>query len=146
MSSYLTNSSSSLFPPPLPVLEGIGIIDENGVMVDDFKVGDFDPKLTHEMLANLSNKNERREDENKVKAVEKFKMCDESMKDFIPCLDNVDAIRQLISSEKGEKFERHCPEMGKSLDCLIPAPKGYQSSIPWPQSRDEVIQILLYMI
>ncbi|XP_057531885.1 probable methyltransferase PMT10 [Amaranthus tricolor] len=138
MSSYLTNSSSSLFPPPLPVLEGIGIIDENGVMVDDFKVGDFDPKLTHEMLANLSNKNERREDENKVKAVEKFKMCDESMKDFIPCLDNVDAIRQLISSEKGEKFERHCPEMGKSLDCLIPAPKGYQSSIPWPQSRDEV--------
>ncbi|KAJ9553423.1 hypothetical protein OSB04_017468, partial [Centaurea solstitialis] len=42
------------------------------------------------------------------------------------------------STEKGEKFERHCPEKDKGLACLVPAPKGYKAPIPWPRSRDEV--------
>ncbi|KAK4384335.1 protein DETOXIFICATION 35 [Sesamum angolense] len=48
------------------------------------------------------------------------------------------AIKKLNSTEKGEKFERHCPEEGKGLNCLVPAPKGYRTPIPWPRSRDEI--------
>nr|GEY05366.1 probable methyltransferase PMT11 [Tanacetum cinerariifolium] len=70
--------------------------------------------------------------------VGKFEMCPESMREYIPCLDNVDAIKALVSTEKGERFERHCPEKDKGLSCLVPAPKGYKAPIPWPASRDEV--------
>ncbi|KAI4382815.1 hypothetical protein MLD38_008728 [Melastoma candidum] len=49
-----------------------------------------------------------------------------------------EAIKRLKSTEKGEKFERHCPEAGKGLDCLVPAPKGYRPPVPWPRSRDKV--------
>ncbi|KAJ7964569.1 S-adenosyl-L-methionine-dependent methyltransferases superfamily protein [Quillaja saponaria] len=62
----------------------------------------------------------------------------ESMSEFIPCLDNEEAIRKLKSTEKGERFERHCPEEGRGLNCLVPSPKGYRTPIPWPRSRDEV--------
>ncbi|KNA19514.1 hypothetical protein SOVF_061070 [Spinacia oleracea] len=128
--------------PPFPVLEKTGIVDDNGAMVDKFDVGDFDQKSANEMLANLTRKYEERENERnkevRVRVFEKFKVCNESMREFIPCLDNVDSIRRLNSTERGEKFERHCPAIGKGLDCLVPAPKGYRSPIPWPQSRDEV--------
>lgn len=121
----------------------MGIIDENGAMVDDFNVGDIDAKTANEMLSNLTRKeDEERENERKevrVRVVEKYKVCDQSMREIIPCLDNVDAIRRLNSSENGEKFERHCAEKDKGLDCLVPAPNGYQSPIPWPQSLHQVI-------
>ncbi|XP_020252474.1 probable methyltransferase PMT11 [Asparagus officinalis] len=71
----------------------------------------------------------------KVK-IGRFRVCDEGMREYIPCLDNAAAIKKLKSAERGERFERHCPEKG--LDCLVPAPKGYKAPIPWPQSRDEV--------
>lgn len=120
----------------------MGIIDENGAMVDDFNVGDIDAKTANEMLSNLTRKeDEERENERKevrVRVVEKYKVCDQSMREIIPCLDNVDAIRRLNSSENGEKFERHCAEKDKGLDCLVPAPNGYQSPIPWPQSLHQV--------
>ncbi|GMP79558.1 hypothetical protein CsSME_00035046 [Camellia sinensis var. sinensis] len=60
------------------------------------------------------------------------------MREYIPCLDNVDAISRLNSTERGEGFERHCPQKEKGLNCLVPRPKGYKLKIPWPQSRDEV--------
>ncbi|XP_020240976.1 probable methyltransferase PMT11 [Asparagus officinalis] len=68
--------------------------------------------------------------------VGKFRVCDKRMREYIPCLDNVEAIKRLRSTERGERFERFCPE--RALDCLVPAPKDYKSPIPWPQSRDEV--------
>ncbi|XP_021760906.1 probable methyltransferase PMT10 [Chenopodium quinoa] len=143
--------SSSPFPlkaltpspplPPFPLLERTGIVDENGAMVDTFNVGKINPLSSDEMLANITRKFEERENEKKeirVRVLEKYKVCNESMREFIPCLDNVDVIRRLNSTERGEKFERHCPEIGKGLDCLVPAPPKYRSPIPWPQSRDEV--------
>ncbi|KAI3464576.1 hypothetical protein Pfo_021239 [Paulownia fortunei] len=128
-------------PPPPPVLERTGIINEMGIMTDDFIVGEFDERLIESVVVNLNSSNEKEKrvsDVRKVVKVEKFRVCDESMSDYIPCLDNVEAISRFNSTEKGEKYERHCPENGRVLDCLVPRPKGYKLHIPWPQSRDEV--------
>jgi hypothetical protein len=68
----------------------------------------------------------------------RFPLCPESMREYIPCLDNEEEIKRLPSTERGERFERHCPAKDKALSCLVPAPKGYKAPIPWPRSRDEV--------
>ncbi|XP_057523727.1 probable methyltransferase PMT11 [Amaranthus tricolor] len=128
-------------PPEKKVVEEpvkrFGIVDENGTMTDDFEIGEFDPNVV-ENWGNSSD-SEVAESENKVKIrVSRFPICDESFREYIPCMDNEDAIKRLVSTEKGEKFERHCPEKGKELNCLVPAPKNYKTPIPWPKSRDEV--------
>ncbi|KAI3470780.1 hypothetical protein Pfo_027443 [Paulownia fortunei] len=127
-------------PPPPPALQRMGVVDENGKMTDDFEVGEYDPELVENWAK--TNESEGLESDGKGDMarvrVKKFPLCPESMREYIPCLDNQDAIEKLNSTEKGEKFERHCPEKGKGLDCLIPAPKGYRTPIPWPRSRDEV--------
>ncbi|PRQ26649.1 putative S-adenosyl-L-methionine-dependent methyltransferase [Rosa chinensis] len=129
-------------PPPPPEVERMGIVDENGAMSEEFKVGEFDATLAEE-LKNASGgvKDGSGGDGNgggvRVK-IDKFGVCDQKFTDYIPCLDNVDEIKKLNSTERGEKFERHCPGEGKRLNCLVPRPKGYQIRIPWPQSRDEV--------
>lgn len=108
-------------------------------MAEEFEVGEFDPNLIED-LRNLSGGGERLDDGAKRKfRVEKFKVCDQSMTDYIPCLDNVEEIKKLNSTLRGEKFERHCPSEAKALNCVVPKPNGYQIRIPWPQSRDEVI-------
>ncbi|XP_039042477.1 probable methyltransferase PMT26 [Hibiscus syriacus] len=56
--------------------------------------------------------------------------------DFIPCLDNCEAIRNLHSTKHYEHRERHCPEV--SPTCLVPLPEGYKYPIPWPKSRDKI--------
>ncbi|KAK8476890.1 hypothetical protein V6N13_043136 [Hibiscus sabdariffa] len=126
-------------PPPPPEFETFGILDENGTMSDKFEIGEFDPNL----VENWGNGTEIGAETGKegVKStfrVKKFGFCGESMREYIPCLDNVEAIKRLKSTDRGERFERHCPEEGKGLNCLIPAPKGYRPPIPWPRSRDEV--------
>lgn len=110
-------------------------------MTDDFIVGEFDEGLIQSVVVNVNGSNEKEKgdsDVRKVIKVKKFRVCDESMGDYIPCLDNVEAISRFNSSEKGERYERHCPENGKGLDCLVPRPKEYKLHIPWPKSRDEV--------
>lgn len=68
-----------------------------------------------------------------------WKLCNASwMVDYIPCLDNWEAIKSL---KKVERKERHCPN--PSSRCLVPLPKGYKISVPWPKSRDMVRLILL---
>ncbi|CAL5348468.1 unnamed protein product [Camellia sinensis] len=134
-------NTSSPPPPPLPLaVERTGIVDDNGLMTDDFVVGEFDPSAI-ESVANAREGRQSDEDDFRNKArvrLEKFRVCDESMREYIPCLDNVDAISRLNSTERGEGFERHCPQKEKGLNCLVPRPKGYKLKIPWPQSRDEV--------
>lgn len=76
-------------------------------------------------------------------SVKRFKVCEERFREYIPCLDNEDEIKRLVSTERGERFERHCPKEGERLNCLVPAPKGYKSPIPWPKSRDEVCSPLI---
>ncbi|PON99531.1 putative methyltransferase PMT [Trema orientale] len=56
--------------------------------------------------------------------------------DYIPCLDNEKALKQLHSTRHFEHRERHCPEEGPT--CLVPVPEGYKRSIEWPASRDKI--------
>ncbi|KAH6782617.1 S-adenosyl-L-methionine-dependent methyltransferases superfamily protein, partial [Perilla frutescens var. frutescens] len=121
-----------------PVLERTGIINELGIMTEDFVVGEFDEGLIESVvvISNSSDEGERGgSGERKVIKVEKFRICEMSLSDYVPCLGNVDANFQ---SNLSEKNQRHCPEKGNGLDCLVPRPKGYKLHIPWPKSRDEV--------
>ncbi|KAF8030843.1 hypothetical protein BT93_D0131 [Corymbia citriodora subsp. variegata] len=56
--------------------------------------------------------------------------------DYIPCLDNVYAVRRLHSTMHFEHRERHCPEDAPT--CLVPLPAGYRKPIQWPISRDKI--------
>lgn len=56
--------------------------------------------------------------------------------DYIPCLDNLQAIRKLPSTEHYEHRERHCPH--EAPTCLVPLPEGYRQPIKWPRSRGQV--------
>ena len=116
-------------------------------MSDEFFIGESDSKSTS-AFTELSDRNEEgreEEEEKKNKSdgevsvrIEKYKVCEESKVDHIPCLDNEEAIMLFNKSEKGEKYERHCPGKDKMLDCVVPRPQGYRRPIPWPLSRDEV--------
>lgn len=112
------------------MVERTGIIDENGAMTNDFLVGEFDDEVIDSVVESGSDEG-LESDENGGGLVKgkigKFRVCDESMRDYIPCLD-----------EKGGILERRCPPKGKGLDCLVPWPKGYKLRIPWPKSRNEV--------
>ncbi|MED6216809.1 hypothetical protein PIB30_011400 [Stylosanthes scabra] len=125
-------------PPPPPVVETMGLLDENGIMTDNFNVGDFSDLDLPDDFGNSSyvraaNEGERGGGGGRARLpVERYKVCDQRMVNYVPCLDNTAAIAKLSSSEKGEKFER------KGLNCLVPRPKGYRRPILWPRSRDEV--------
>lgn len=103
-------------------------------MTDNFTIGAFD-------FDNFTIETDEREGKRDVRVrvrVGKFEKCGERMREIIPCLDNAEAILRLNSTERGERYERHCPERGRELGCLVPRPEGYKPKIPWPKSRDEV--------
>ncbi|CAI9091768.1 OLC1v1026877C1 [Oldenlandia corymbosa var. corymbosa] len=56
--------------------------------------------------------------------------------DYIPCLDNWNAIKALKSRRHMEHRERHCPDPAPR--CLVPLPPGYKLPVPWPKSRDTI--------
>ncbi|CAN8264455.1 unnamed protein product [Cochlearia groenlandica] len=56
--------------------------------------------------------------------------------DYIPCLDNVQAIKTLKSTKHYEHRERHCPDSPPT--CLVPLPEGYKRPIEWPKSREKI--------
>lgn len=115
-------------------------------MTDNFTVGNDDSLLNWNW--NSSNYNESVLPAKEVDVVvEKYKICnDVKMVDYIPCLDNVKEIAKFNVSERGEKYERHCPQQGKGLNCIVPRPKGYRKHILWPQSRDQVLSLLLWFL
>ena len=124
---------------PPPAVERIGIVDEDGAMSVEFEVGEFDPHSVED-LGNSDGEEEKKVgNRDSTVKIENFRVCEASMQDYIPCLDNVEEIARLNSTERGEKYERHCPGKGEGLDCLVPMPQGYKPRIPWPASRDEVI-------
>ncbi|XP_023518136.1 probable methyltransferase PMT27 [Cucurbita pepo subsp. pepo] len=56
--------------------------------------------------------------------------------DYIPCLDNEKALKQLRTTKHFEHRERHCPEEGPT--CLVALPENYKRCIKWPKSRDKI--------
>ncbi|KAM0941230.1 putative S-adenosyl-L-methionine-dependent methyltransferase [Dioscorea sansibarensis] len=56
--------------------------------------------------------------------------------DYIPCLDNVKAIKELKSRKRMEHRLRYCPK--PSPRCLVPLPVRYKTPVPWPRSRDMI--------
>ncbi|MQL74907.1 hypothetical protein Taro_007284 [Colocasia esculenta] len=56
--------------------------------------------------------------------------------DYIPCLDNMKAIKALPSRRHMEHRERHCPK--PSPRCLVRLPGGYKVPVTWPSSRDMI--------
>nr|GMC59249.1 probable methyltransferase PMT11 [Ipomoea batatas] len=96
--------------PPVTAVLMTGVVDDDGVMTDDFKVG----KIEGDWVDNW-------EEEDEIKGekivVKKFEVCPDNMSEYIPCLDNTEAVKTLNSTEKGEEFERHCPSKG--LNCLV---------------------------
>ncbi|KAK7385125.1 hypothetical protein VNO78_30836 [Psophocarpus tetragonolobus] len=126
--------------PPLPPVERMGMLDGNGVMTEDFKVGELDPGFEDDLLNDTVSGGDGGGGGGGVvvrKKVGKYKVCDVRMVDYVPCLDNEKAIKEL-KGDRGERYERHCPEKGMGLNCLVPRPKGYRKPILWPKSRDEV--------
>ncbi|KAH7567957.1 hypothetical protein ACOSP7_009747 [Xanthoceras sorbifolium] len=107
--------SSSPLPPPVANFIRTGIIDETGAMSCDFEVGE---SYSVDELQNVIEEYDQSSEKKKKKSgsvIGKYGLCEERLRDYIPCLDN----------EKG-------------LDCLVPVPKGYKTPVPWPNSRDEV--------
>ncbi|CAJ1971943.1 unnamed protein product [Sphenostylis stenocarpa] len=133
----LAPSPKMFLVPPLPPVERMGVLDGNGVMTEDFRVGELDLGFEEEWV-NGSILSGAKESDGVRKKVEKYKVCDVRMVDYVPCLDNKKAIEKLEGSLRGEKYERHCPQEGMGLNCRVPQPKGYRRPILWPKSRDEV--------
>ncbi|CAA3016001.1 probable methyltransferase PMT26 [Olea europaea subsp. europaea] len=66
-----------------------------------------------------------------------WKLCNTTAgTDYIPCLDNLEAMKNLGSTKHYEHRERHCPD--KPPTCLVPLPEGYQRSVEWPTSREKI--------
>ncbi|KAF8052421.1 hypothetical protein N665_1561s0010 [Sinapis alba] len=130
-----------LTPPPPPStvdLQVFGIVDENGTMSDQFQIGDYDAETAFGNQTESESSDGEAERTTVRVSVGKIEVCSEKMTDYIPCLDNGEAIKRLNSTARGERFERHCPKEGTGLNCTVPVPNGYRLPIPWPKSRDEV--------
>ncbi|KAL9253575.1 putative methyltransferase PMT26 [Drosera capensis] len=66
-----------------------------------------------------------------------WKLCSTTAgSDFIPCLDNLYAIKHLKTTKHYEHRERHCPD--EPPTCLVPLPEGYRQPIEWPKSREKI--------
>jgi Putative S-adenosyl-L-methionine-dependent methyltransferase len=139
VSTFLQQNAPSA-PPPGP--QKVGIVDETGTMRTNFSSDSrLDTSIDGEADVPTSNETGTTSDQvgSTVRfKVDKFELCDEKLREYIPCLDNEEAIRKLKSTERGEKWQRHCPSRENTLSCLVPVPQGYKTPIPWPRSRDEV--------
>lgn len=139
-------------PPPRSPPPSFGIVDKDGVMQEQFLVGDdanLDDYDTDNDTATSDmdifdqpfNGSENVKGSTEIRVgtkVATFKPCPMNMSEYIPCLDNVAAIAKLKSMARGERFERLCPDKTSRLNCLVPTPPKYRAPIPWPRSRDEV--------
>ncbi|KAK7276311.1 hypothetical protein RIF29_17450 [Crotalaria pallida] len=129
---------SSPSPPPPDSAKKFGIVNDEGTMSEEFEIGEFDLETVGDDGVNEAPIQDSAMPRDTKFAIKRFGFCPRGMSEYIPCLDNAEAIRNLESTEKGERFERHCPSQGNGFNCLVPPPKGYRPPIPWPKSRDEV--------
>lgn len=134
-------SNSGKLSPPHVLVSPTGVLQEDGsIIAKDFPLDDEEATSFNEQdSSNYTVLPDGGTSSHPVKNTARFKPCPSSMKEYIPCLDNLAAIRKLPSVQKGEKWERHCPaDNDGRLNCLIPPPPGYHFPIHWPRSRDEV--------
>ncbi|XP_043719556.1 probable methyltransferase PMT24 isoform X2 [Telopea speciosissima] len=83
------------------------------------------------------NEKEAQQKDQKEQGGYSWKLCNVTAgPDYIPCLDNWDAIKHLHSTKHYEHRERHCPK--EAPTCLVPLPQGYKSPIKWPTSREKI--------
>ncbi|KAG1362307.1 putative methyltransferase PMT15 [Cocos nucifera] len=62
-----------------------------------------------------------------------FPACDAKYSEYTPCEDVARSLK--FPRDRLIYRERHCPAKGEELRCLIPAPAGYRTPFPWPESR-----------
>ncbi|XP_019464588.1 PREDICTED: probable methyltransferase PMT26 isoform X4 [Lupinus angustifolius] len=87
--------------------------------------------------ATESNKENESQGSSQQTATHNWKVCNVTAgSDYIPCLDNMKAIKQLKTTKHYEHRERHCPE--EPPTCLVSLPEGYRRSIEWPKSREKI--------
>ncbi|KAK1296663.1 putative methyltransferase PMT15 [Acorus calamus] len=63
-----------------------------------------------------------------------YPACDVGFSEYTPCEDMKRSLK--FPREKLMYRERHCPEKGELMRCLVPAPSGYRNPFEWPTSRD----------
>ncbi|CAK9153580.1 unnamed protein product, partial [Ilex paraguariensis] len=85
------------------------------------------------------NENEaHKSSESEEQTAYRWKLCNVTAgPDYIPCLDNLLAIRNLRSTKHYDHRKRHGPE--EPPTCLVPLPEGYQRSLEWPASREKPV-------
>lgn len=63
-----------------------------------------------------------------------FPDCPRNYTNYCPCQDPNK--EKLFTVRRMFFRERHCPERGERLRCLVPKPRSYRRPFPWPKSRD----------
>ncbi|XVE60258.1 hypothetical protein DITRI_Ditri05aG0114600 [Diplodiscus trichospermus] len=96
-------------PPPPPAVRRTGIIDETGAMSDEFFIGESDSNSSSAFTEFSDGNEEGREEEQDIKN----KSDGEVRVKF-----------EKYKSEKGEKYERHCPGKDKMLNRVVPRPES----------------------
>ncbi|KAL7102001.1 hypothetical protein ACP275_08G092100 [Erythranthe tilingii] len=95
--------------------------------------GSFSTQATESKKEKEAQKSSQSESQSKST----WKLCNTTAGyDYIPCLDNLEAIKKLHTTKHYEHRERHCPDNPPT--CLVPLPEGYQRSIEWPTSREKI--------
>ncbi|XP_071737033.1 probable methyltransferase PMT26 [Rutidosis leptorrhynchoides] len=99
--------------------------------------GSFTTQATESINEKAGHNSPEHENNNNNNNIYHWKLCNVTAgPDFIPCLDNLQAIKSLRSTKHYEHRERHCPENPPT--CLVPVPEGYKHPIEWPTSREKI--------
>ncbi|KAF7847732.1 hypothetical protein BT93_L2681 [Corymbia citriodora subsp. variegata] len=125
-------------------------VNQNGQRVQEDQDKNFERHVADNNLETqemLQESNDQLDSSNKVTAPQDsmskeqndyvWRVCNTTAgPDYIPCLDNVYAVRRLPTTIHYEHRERHCPDNAPT--CLVPLPAGYRKPIQWPISRDKI--------
>ncbi|XP_047313993.1 probable methyltransferase PMT10 [Impatiens glandulifera] len=131
-------------PPPDGFVERTGIVDENGIMTANFRVGEFDQSLI-DQNQEWADRETHEKNTSRPIHVDKYRICEEDDINMVPCFDysSMEEIRK-----RNNNYDRHCPQeelQGDDINdyslisnCIVPRPNGYKFRIPWPNSRNQI--------
>lgn len=125
------NATVSLSPPP-PLIHDT----DTSSTATNQNVAAPPPLITNETTDQNDNSSNAVGDDAAFDLI-KWDVCTGPMAvDYIPCLDNVEAVKKLPSIRHMEHRERHCPS--PSPRCLAPMPVGYKLPVLWPKSKEMI--------